>query len=681
MTRRRERQRGARGAGASAGASGAGAPAGGATARDSATAAGSAAPAGAAAAVSIAAIRTRSRLLVEVLLVIAAAALAVYRTRERDLWFHLAAGRSIVEHGLPATERWCLAAFGQWPWLGEWLFHAALFLVRGLGGDAGIALWRAAWSALAMALALALARRCRAGRWATLLAAPLVLAVARSRLEARPEQVTLALALLFLLAFEDARRGGRDRTVWLLPAGIVWANLHPGWILGPLIAALFAAFAALSRSARGRALRWALLALGLYAAGAVSPRPLDTLSLRLLRDVGADPMMGTIEELRHWQWPADRTEPYTGLLLVAVAAAAIGARRAWRASPPLTLAALAGLAAGLLSYRFRAFGAFAALPVMAAAIGAGWPADGDRMVPAATTPEPAAAAGDSAGLMRHISRAVLVLAAILGVGWLVADARYFPPGVAPILDSVPVRAVALADSLGLEGTVLNSPWYGGYIFWARGERHLPLQDARHLGTAAFRSRFVRARLDPAALDSLLAEWDVTHAILEPPMDPLDQLARQLFHRPDWALVFADDAGLLFVRRDRYPDVAAARGYRLMSPDYGELGMLAARAQANTTLGHALTAELERARRESPWDARASLWLGLLALAHGHAREALGHFERVERLAPVTPGLALRQGLAHERLGDADGARQAYRRALRDTADAPLARAALTRLGR
>ena len=77
----------------------------------------------------------------------------------------------------------------------------------------------------------------------------------------------------------------------------------------------------------------------------------------------------------------------------------------------------------------------------------------------------------------------------------------------------------------------------------------------------------------------------------------------------------------------------------------------------------------------------AVWLGLLALAGGQPREALGHFDRVESLAPITPGLALRQGLAHEELGDADGARRAYRRALRDTTDAADARAALARLGR
>ena len=612
---------------------------------------------------------SRGRRVAEALLVLAAALLAVYRAREDDFWFHLAAGRSIVEHGIPATERWCLAALGQWPWLGEWLYHVALYAVRTCGGDVGVALWRAAWSGLALALALALVRVLRADLRAAALVAPLVLAVVRARLTARPEQVTVALVLLFLLAFESARRGGRDRTAWLLPVGIAWANLHPGWVLGPLVAALHAAFSALDRSNRGRALRWALLAVALYAAGAVTPRPLDTLSLRLVRDAGADPMVGTIEELRPWQWPEDRTQPYTGLALLGLAAAALGARRAWRASGPLTLVTLAGLAAGAASYRFRALGAIVALPLLASALGS--------TRPGATGPRAGKAAR---GAARRLAPAALVLAALAGGAWLVQEAKYFPPGVTPIYDAVPVRAVALADSLGLDGPVLDTPWYGGYILWVRGESHLPLQDARNLGSAALRSRLVRARLDPAALDSLLADWRFSHAILEPPGNPLDHLAGQLFHRPDWALVFADDAGLLFVRRDLYPAAAAARGYRLMSPDYAELGVMATRAQSDSALGRELTAELERASRESPWNARASLWLGLLALADGRPREALRHLDHVERLAPVTPGLALRQGLAHERLKDAEGARRAYRRALRDTADAAEARAALERLG-
>jgi hypothetical protein len=611
------------------------------------------------------------RLAIEIGLVLLAALLALYRTRERDFWFHLAAGRSIVEHGIPTAERWCLAAYGQWPWLGEWLFHAALYVVRQLAGDVGVGLWRAGWSGLAMALALGLARLSGAGIMATALVAPLMFAVVRERLAARPEQVTVAFLLLFLFVFERARRADRDRTAWLIPIQIAWANLHPGWFLGPVVAGLHALFEGLlgCSTSRRRALRWAVLGTALYAAGAVGPRPLDTLSLRLMRDVRADPMMFTIEELRSWNWTGDHARPFTALLALALAAGLLGGRRAWRGSRPLTVAALLALAAGCASLRFQALGALVALPALATALGSPW------------TKAPALLPAGGRRLAAYLKAALVGLAAVAGLTWMAADAKRFPLGFAPLDDAVPVRAVALADSLGLQGPVLNTSWYGGYLLWARGEHHLPIQDTRNLGSAAFRSRFVRARLDPVALDSLLADWGFTYAVLEPPMNPIDRLAVQLFHRPDWALVFADDAGLLFVRRDRAPTFTAERAYRLMSPDYGELGAVAARTQGDPGLERALTAELERSRRESPLDARASLWLGLLALARGHAREALRWFDHVERLAPATPGVALRQGMAHELLGDREGARREYGRALRDTSDTQAARQALARLGR
>jgi Tfp pilus assembly protein PilF len=96
--------------------------------------------------------------------------------------------------------------------------------------------------------------------------------------------------------------------------------------------------------------------------------------------------------------------------------------------------------------------------------------------------------------------------------------------------------------------------------------------------------------------------------------------------------------------------------------------LAARAIGDSATARALAAELERARAESPWHARASLWLGLLRLAEGDKAAARALLEEVDRLAPTTPGLALRLGLARESTGDRAGAKRAYRRARGEPAD-------------
>ncbi|HYM80498.1 MAG TPA: hypothetical protein VEY91_03680 [Candidatus Limnocylindria bacterium] len=586
-------------------------------------------------------------------------AVSLYRSDDTDFWFHLAAGRSILMHGLPEQETWCIAARGQAPWLSEWLFHVALRTVHGLGGDWGVAIWRGAWSAGAVALAIGLLRTVGARSWTALLLIPLALAVARERFQPRPEQLAVVFTLLYLLVFERARRGRGLALAWLLPVQILWANLHPSWVFGVAVAG----FQALlphpdsrpdRKAASSRRNLWLLFA-ALWAASALTPDPLGSLALpfRFPFELARDPLHASIEELRPWSWTMDRAEPFTWMLVFALAAVALGPG-AWRVSPPLATIAVMAVILGLAAVRSRGLAAFLLLPVLAVTL---------ERAPAWS---------------RRVAQGLAGVAAFAGLLLLVLGLG-FEPGVAPQWRSVPVRAVALADSLGVGGVPLNTFHYGGYILWARGESHPPLIDGRALGPPEFRSRFARALVDEGALDSLVAQWRFTHAVLSPPLGLEDRMASHLLERPEWALVFADDAGLLLLRRDLHPEAVARREYRLLSPDYEKMAELAERALADSMLAQRLVAELQRARSESPWHSRASLWLGLFELGGGKAQAAHRLLEEVERDAPATPGLALRLGIAREMVGDRDRARSAYRRALREPVDAEAARAALSRL--
>jgi Flp pilus assembly protein TadD len=100
------------------------------------------------------------------------------------------------------------------------------------------------------------------------------------------------------------------------------------------------------------------------------------------------------------------------------------------------------------------------------------------------------------------------------------------------------------------------------------------------------------------------------------------------------------------------------------------------SRADTGLAQRLEQELMRARASSPFHARASVWLGELALARGHAPEALRFLEEADRIAPDTPRLALALGRAYERTGQPDKAHAAYTRALHQPEDADEARRVL-----
>ena len=617
-----------------------------------------------------------------VALVALAGLAALYRSDDHDYWFHLAAGRSIVEDGLPTRETWCLAARGQAPWLSEWLFHVLLYGLRLLGGDLGVALWRAAWTAGAMAIVVRLVQTLGAGSWSAVLLAPLVLAVSRDRFQPRPEQIFLVLVLFGILRFESARRSGRDGTRWLIPAQALWANLQGSWVFGPVVAWTYALAetwrspwgAWMARRAARRTLapveetsvatpgpppflrvrNWAALGLVLWAASAVVPLPLETLArpFRFLSDVAVDPLTGSIEELRAWSWTQDRREPFTLLLALSLFAAIVGGRRVWRISPALALLWAGTLGLGVLGFRFRGLAAWIAFAPLAVALTPARPSWLERL-----RPLPSALAGAA------------------GAIWL-ATAPQFVFGVAPRMFAVPVRATAFADSVGIDGPVLNTFHYGGYILWARGEQHPPLIDGRGRGSRELRRLFSQAHADPVALDSLLEAWNFTHAIVQPPQHENDRLAINLSRRLEWALVFADDAGLLYVRWSRHPELARARAYRYFTPDFLAMTQMSARSLADSGLRRLLEDELLRARAESPYHSRASMWLGLLALGKREGAAAVKYLEETERLAPATRGLALRQGMAYEMAGDSARARRAYRRALRDPDEAPMAEAML-----
>ncbi len=611
------------------------------------------------------------------IVVVALAGLAsCYRTDDHDVWFHLAAGRSIAEHGLPSTETWCLAARGGPPWLSEWLFERALFGVHQAGGHAAVTAWRALWSMGAMALAAWLAGRLGAGALPAAGLGLLAIAASRERFQPRPEQLFLVFALAGLALFEHARAGGKDRTRWLVPIQILWANVQGSWVFGPGIAWTYAALEWWSSrgahgrgrrgaatpgavEARARSRRWSVLGLVLWAASAVVPRPIETLArpFRFLTEAATDPLTGSIEELRAWSFAADRFDPFTFWTAIAIVAAIAGGSRAWRRSPALVLFGLGAIVLGLAGVRFRGLAAMATLPAIATAL-----------VPSRA----------NAGRSPRWREALCAAAALAGL-FALARAPQFKPGLDPQWAAVPVRATELAERLKLSGPVLNTFHYGGYLLWARGEAHPPLIDGRGMGSAEFRSRYARAHSEPAAFDSLLAEWGFTHAVLQPPEHADDRMAAQLDSRPDWELIFADDAGLLFVRRDLHPGIAAERGYRWFGPDYAKLGEVSAKALADSALARDLITELERARRESPVHARASFWRGLLSLARGDPAHATQMLEEVERLAPATPGLALRLGMARQQVGDRQGARRAFQRALREPADAAEARQALQTL--
>lgn len=229
--------------------------------------------------------------------------LFLQRARALDLWWQLAAGRWIAQHGLPSGDPFSYATGGA-RWVDtSWGFQLLAYAGWRLGGMPLLVVGKA----LALLLVIALLARCGGGgggggvSWPRRLLVLWLVALCLSyRAMLRPELVSFAALALTLVWLERWRQ--RGRLPWLLPLAIAaWANAHALAFLGVLVAGAYWLGGVLER-ASGRAQPVRLGALGgLVAASGLAllatPYLLDgaLLPLRLsTRISGADGLYPTL---------------------------------------------------------------------------------------------------------------------------------------------------------------------------------------------------------------------------------------------------------------------------------------------------------------------------------------------------------------------------------------------------
>lgn len=175
-----------------------------------------------------------------------------------DMWWHLASGRWMLEHGeILKVDIFSSTATGRPYAVGEWLGQVALAAVHGVAGWSGVAVLRAALVAVAAFFLTRVALRAAAASPTS--ASPLLrgavaislvavaLALSKIAWTDRPQLVTIALFPVLLDLLFMARAGERRALFALPPLLFVWSDLHAGYALGLVVVALFALDAALAR--------------------------------------------------------------------------------------------------------------------------------------------------------------------------------------------------------------------------------------------------------------------------------------------------------------------------------------------------------------------------------------------------------------------------------------------------
>ncbi len=491
------------------------------------------------------------RLLAAACLAFAAVA-GTLRLRAYDTFWHLAAGRWILEHGrVPRVDPFRFTSEST-PWVDhEWLFQVGIAALERVGGLPALVVARTLLVVGIAALLLRELRRAGAPLAGAVLVVVVAVLGARGRFFLRPELASLAGVVLLLAFLQRLRRRGsagwRDA---LLLAGLVavWVNLHPGALLAPPLVAVYLL---------GARFPWrAALGLPAVAALALLANPYGARVFSVPFGIAAGlrglPAVNP-EWLPVWRAPL----PY--LLFGAAALAALAAITAARtrrldAATGLVTLLLAALAATAVRHQGLFF--------LGAAFFAGeCLADLRRAAPSPRRARPV------------LWQAAALAACVLAAAWCVRPPASGPlrprqgrlvPGLGLEPGRFPEKAVDVLERRRGVGNLYNDVAFGGYLLWRLYPPRKVFIDARNEVRPDLLHEVARARADERAWQELLDRYAIDAALVRNdrrlrPLVTFDEAGRpvrveyhtatDLLFPPDrFAKVYEDDLAVLFERR-------------------------------------------------------------------------------------------------------------------------------------
>lgn len=574
------------------------------------------------------------------LIVLALTVLALFGLRtisNSDFWIHLSTGRAIAESGWLKTDPFSFATDSSATWTNpSWLYDAALYRLWQIGGATAATIAFVACVIGAFLLLLPVARR-GAENAAIAFALFLIAWLFAPVLAIGPHGFAL-LALAFtlrVLAFSNTRKA----LLILVPLQILWTNIHPSFLLGPLVAALYC-WESARNDAGKRLAPW--LPLALLVATLANPYGLRLhfASVHAVFDPNTTSLLDWISPYQGDFAPFIGRHANT-LLLIVVASGFLTV--AGRLPFVITTLGVIGaftlvmspryfLFSGLLLFPFSAYSLQGAAAWLRARMGTGW-----------------AGAG----------RVLLALASLITLVLIGSNYYYNRTG------SSSTFGVGIARDLFPEGaaeTILNRPDFparainlahdGGYLAWKLPDRKI-FTDSRSsvYGIPFYQSLGLALAGQPDAWNAFVEQHDPGAIILSGAWPGAGRTTRRLVDTEQWGLAYWDGTTIVLVHQ---------------SPENAKL-------LADTTVQTAGIKRLEDSRREyereisSPLSARnnpALIGASQILLSLARLNEAQAIFSDITRGSPTYAlawqglGICLNQG------GELDDAIVALNRAVK-----------------
>jgi hypothetical protein len=452
-----------------------------------------------------------------------------------DTWWHLNAGKWMVEHGeLLRLDQFSYTRLGEpYPAPG-WPVQILLYLVYQAGGIGGLNLL----TGLVFTLAFYFVSKALSGS-DLLKASALLLGAAVSSLHAsaRPALFTLLFSAIFLWVLEDYRWGRANQLKLLPPLMVAWANSHGLALIGFGLVGLYA-LGMTKIEKQGTKLAISNLPKNLYIlipflllAACMNPYG-PALLLYPLQAASAH--WEAAQHIQEWQSPdfhRSFVQPFIWLLLLTMAV--IGANRKRLALTDfLLVASFAYL--GLYSARNVALFGLAAPIVLtrsAAPIAEAWA----RLSPKRVAPPKS--------LMRRVL-IYLILAALSMVG--VARVVQMLPTQANLVELEKAGMIAPAGALEYlkskqpAGRLFNSYNWGGYLQWALPEYPLFVDGRADLFQDEIISQWFQVALVQEGWQEVLDRWNVRLVLIErswPVAEALELAGWQLVYQDEFSVIY------------------------------------------------------------------------------------------------------------------------------------------------
>jgi hypothetical protein len=452
-----------------------------------------------------------------------------------DLPRHLVIGEHILREGPRFDDVFSFTMAGE-PFLAyEWLSQVLLYLVHRVGGLPLVAIFAGLIIAAALAQTVRYVRRGGMGDpWFAFMMGALAAILTGPHWIARPHLFSF-LALPTLLLTLD-RWGKNPLPLALLFA--LWANLHPGFLYGLVILAVYLAGDVIEGWFAGRR-HWgeagrATLAWTAAAAGSLANPFGWSLHAHALEHASNVEFVRTVQEFL----PLDPVSGYGAIFMAVVGLVLLGlSAQRERVSLGALGVFLAGMFGTVVAQRNGPLLAVSGLPMIAREL----------------TPVVKALPRRFLGRMRSefqrsdgrarkatsVSLGVLAIVALLGgrVGPVTLIADTFSD------DFFPVDAVAWAEDDGLSGRLLSEYEWGGYVLFAwEGQRVFVDSMADFYGRdLVFRFGMMRDAVEGWEDD--LNAFGISVVLMQPGRP----LVARLREDPSWAVQYEDETAVVMVR--------------------------------------------------------------------------------------------------------------------------------------